>query len=61
MSDEFEFTPAEKYWCCQECTYIDRKKPMPVNREVFYAAVERSGKSPKCPHCGSQSLMPVGF
>lgn len=48
------------FWRCDECLHESHKKPMPSDREGFYASVNRNG-SPTCPNCGSPSFMPVNF
>lgn len=53
--------PAEqKFWRCEECGHEDRSRPLPPDREKFYARVAERG-SPKCPKCKSIGFMPVGF
>lgn len=44
------------YWICQECGHEDHNKPMPKDREKFYAH-----ESPKCPKCKSVGFIPQGF
>jgi len=48
------------YWQCESCNYVDTDKPMPPDRAKFYEVVDRKG-SPKCPHCKSETFMPVGY
>jgi rubrerythrin len=52
-----EDTETVQYWICEECGYIDNKKPMPKDRAKFYARKE----SPKCPKCHSVGFVPSGY
>lgn len=52
---------SEKFWRCEECGHEDRSRPLPPDREKFYARVQERG-SPNCPKCKSRNcFMPVGF
>lgn len=61
MEDDNEMEePRKPFWRCQECGHKDEKKPMPIDRDKFYAKVH-AGSSPKCPKCKSEGFMPSGF
>lgn len=51
-------TPSTSFWRCDECGYEDHAKPMPKDRDKFYA---QANPERKCSGCKSMSLMPVGF
>lgn len=54
-------TERRKFWRCEECGHEDHSRPLPPDREKFYARVEERG-SPNCPKCKSRNcFMPVGF
>lgn len=49
---------SKPYWFCEECGYEDHNKPMPKDRQKFYAKDEPAHK---CPRCKSKSLMPFSY
>lgn len=51
---EREYKP---FWRCEECGHEDHAKPMPANRDAFYAA----GKAPVCKRCKSEAMTPIGW
>lgn len=60
--DIYESFPKSKpFWSCEECGYESHTKPMPKDREKFYAKVHAT-QGPTCPKCKSEgSFMPRGF
>lgn len=58
--------PSKAYWFCDECGHADHQKPLPPDRALFYANLdkrrERTGDGGyKCPRCKSMSLLPKGY
>ncbi len=48
------------FWRCEECGHESHGRPMPKDRDAFYARVA-THEAPLCPKCRSRSFMPVGY
>ena len=49
-----------QYWQCQECGHRDIFRPMPKDREKFYARISQ-GIIHTCPKCHSESFMLIEY
>lgn len=56
-NDNEDYEQRKPFWICQECGHKDTNKPMPTDRDKFYARAE----SPKCPKCKSVGFVPQGW
>lgn len=58
---EYDFAPEKPYWHCEECGHKDRTKPMPKDRNSFFAREAQHGGL-HCPKCLSPgSWRPKGY
>lgn len=56
IDDEYE-ARTNPFWRCEECGHKDHAKPMPTDREAFYAKQQAE----TCPRCNSEALTPIGL
>lgn len=63
---DYDEPERKAFWQCEECGHQDHDRPLPPDRQLFYAnqavRIERLGQGGyKCPSCQSMALMPRAF